>query len=152
MLSIQLYVSLPISSFSLSCPRCCPSNSVSLFLSITSPAPPSVSLLPTHFFSLLIVWPYHFTFLYFLGYCSHFCCPPNYFILSKFVNPHIPLKILISAKSNFFSCSLFTAFDDVNVLHGCESYSCFSFISARHLVKVKTHSISKGGWFLIDQR
>ena len=58
---------------------CCPSTSVSIYLSFSFPAHPSPSLFYANFpFSLLMTCSHHFP--HFLGYFSHLHCPPNSFV------------------------------------------------------------------------
>ena len=77
----------------------------------------------TYFSSILMTCPYNFNFCHhFLGYLSRFHCTCNSFIFNiPFIvaTPHIHLNILLSAMSNFFSCTFFAAHEITSELKAC---------------------------------
>ena len=87
------------------------------------PNTPSPSLFCPHI--LLNTCPYHFNLLSytFLDICSTFAVPLilSFLILPTLVTPLVHLNILISATSNFFFCSFFTA-PCISTIHHCWSY------------------------------
>ena len=103
-----------------------------------------ITLLPTYSFSLLNTCPYHFNLLS----CTFLAIYPtfvahlilSFLILSSLVTPLIHFNSLISATSNFFSCTFFTAHVSAPYIIAGLTTVLYTFPSTLKLI-IRSHRI-----------